>query len=62
MINYFNNMNKVEIIAELDKLMYIAEQLENTFLVSRLEVIKQSLIKDWNESDAYYDILINQLK
>lgn len=62
MINYFNNMNKVEIIAELDKLMYIAEQLENTFLVGRLEVIKQSLIKDWNESDAYYDILINQLK
>ena len=55
-------MNKVEIIEELDKLMYIAEQLENTFLAGRLEVIKQSLIKDWNESDAYYDILINQLK
>ena len=55
-------MSKTEIIAELDKLMYIAEQLDNTFLAGRLEVIKQSLIKDWNESDAYYDILINQLK
>lgn len=55
-------MSKIEIIAELDKLMYIAEQLDNTFLAGRLEVIKQSLIKDWNESDAYYDILINQLK
>jgi hypothetical protein len=55
-------MNKVEIIAELDKLMYIAEQLENTFLVGRLEAIKQSLIKDWNESDAYYKIISNQLK
>ncbi len=62
MINYFNNMNKVEIIAELDKLMYIAEQLENTFLVGRLEVIKQSLIKDWNESDAYYELISSQLK
>jgi hypothetical protein len=55
-------MNKVEIIAELDKLMYIAEQLENTFLVGRLEVIKQSLIKDWNESDAYYELISSQLK
>jgi hypothetical protein len=62
MINYFNNMNKVEIIAELDKLMYIAEQLENTFLVGRLEVIKQSLINDWNESDAYYELISSQLK
>ena len=55
-------MSKIEIIAELDKLMYIAEQLENTFLVSRLEVIKQSLIRDWNESDAYYELISNQLK
>lgn len=55
-------MNKVEIIAELDKLMYIAEQLENTFLVGRLEVIKQSLINDWNESDAYYKLISSQLK
>lgn len=62
MINYFNNMNKVEIIAELDKLMYIAEQLENSFLVGRLEVIKQSLIKDWNESDSYYELISSQLK
>ena len=55
-------MSKIEIIAELDKLMYIAEQLENTFLVGRLEAIKQSLIKDWNESDAYYELISNQLK
>ena len=55
-------MSKIEIIAELDKLMYIAEQLENTFLVGRLEVIKQSLIRDWNESDAYYGLISNQLK
>lgn len=55
-------MNKVEIIAELDKLMYIAEQLENTFFVDRLDVIKQSLIKDWNESDAYYKLISSQLK
>jgi hypothetical protein len=55
-------MSKIEIIAELDKLMYIAEQLENTFLVGRLDVIKQSLIKDWNESDTYYELISNQLK
>lgn len=55
-------MSKIEIIAELDKLMCIAEQLENTFLVGRLEVIKKSLIKDWNESDSYYELISSQLK
>ena len=54
-------MDKTEIIAELDKLMYIAEQLENTFFIGRLRAIQDALIKEWNESDVYFLQMQNAL-
>lgn len=63
MTNYLiNGMDKSEIIKEIDELMDVAIQLENSFLYNRLFNIKRALIKEWNESELYYQIISDELK
>jgi len=48
-------MKKQEIIDSLEICISMAKVSENTFLVRKLEEIEMALIKEWNESDAYYE-------
>lgn len=63
MTNYLTNgMNKSDIIRQIDELMAVAEQLDNSFLYNRLFSIRCALIKEWNESELYYQIISDELK
>lgn len=55
-------MKKTEIIKEIDELMGVAEQLENSFLYNKLFSIREALVKEWNESDLYFQIITEELK
>lgn len=63
MTNYLiNGMSKSEIIKEIDELMDVAIQLDNSFLYNKLFKIKHALINEWNESELYYQIISDELK
>jgi hypothetical protein len=55
-------MDKSDIIRQIDELMDVAIQLDNSFLYNRLFSIKSALISEWNESDLYYQIIAEELK
>jgi hypothetical protein len=55
-------MKKTDIIKEIDELMGVAEQLENSFLYNKLFSIREALVKEWNESDLYFQIITEELK
>jgi len=48
-------MTKQEIIDSLEICISMSKVSENTLLVRKLEQIEMALIKEWNESDAYYE-------
>ena len=48
-------MNNQEIINELDNLILLAGSNENVYMQKKLLKIKNSLIEQWNESEAYYE-------
>jgi hypothetical protein len=46
-------MDKQEILAKLEICISILENTDNLYVRKQLEYITESLVKDWNESDAY---------
>ena len=46
-------MDKQEILAKLEMCIYILETTDNLYVRKQLEYIAESLVKDWNQSDAY---------
>ena len=46
-------MDKQEILAKLEICISILENTDNLYVRKQLEYIAESLVKDWNESDAY---------
>ena len=46
-------MDKQEILAKLEICISILENTDNLYVCKQLEYISESLVKDWNESDAY---------
>jgi hypothetical protein len=46
---------KTEIINELNNLIQLSKDLENTYMKNKLEFIKKALYNEWNESDAYME-------
>jgi hypothetical protein len=46
-------MDKQEILAKLEICISILETTDNLYVRKQLEYIAESLVKDWNESDAY---------
>ena len=46
---------KTEIINELDNLMQLSKDLENTYMKNRLNYIKKMLMEEWNQTDFYYE-------
>jgi hypothetical protein len=46
---------KTEIINELDSLIQLSKDLDNAYMKNKLRDIKKLLLKEWNESDLYYE-------
>ena len=46
-------MDKQEILAKLEICISILENTDNLYVRKQLEYIAESLVKDWNQSDAY---------
>ena len=53
---------KTEIINELDDLMQLSKDLENTYMRNRLNYIKKMLMEEWNETDFYYEQIKKELR
>jgi hypothetical protein len=46
---------KTEIINELDSLIQLSKDLDNAYIKNKLRDIKKLLLKEWDESDLYYE-------
>ena len=46
---------KTEIINELESLIQLSKDLDNAYMKNKLRDIKKLLLKEWNESDLYYE-------
>jgi hypothetical protein len=53
---------KTEIINELDSLIQLSKDLDNAYMKNKLRDIKKLLLKEWNESDLYYEQIKEVLK
>jgi hypothetical protein len=53
---------KTEIINELDDLMQLSKDLENTYIKNRLKRIKKMLMEEWNKTDFYYEQIKKELR
>ena len=53
---------KTEIIKELDSLIQLSKDLDNAYMKNKLRDIKKLLLKEWNESDLYYEQIREVLK
>jgi len=54
-------MNKLQIMSELEKSIYILESLENVYIADKLKTIKESLINEWDLSDFYFELIKKEL-
>ena len=46
---------KTEIINNLDILIQLSKDLDNAYMKNKLRDIKKLLLKEWNETDLYYE-------
>jgi|LakMenE01Jun11ns_1017448.scaffolds.fasta_scaffold8810322_2 hypothetical protein len=53
---------KTEIINEIDSLIQLSKDLDNAYMKNKLRDIKKLLLKEWNESDLYYEQIREVLK
>lgn len=50
-------MTKQEIIETLSICISIVELSENVYVRNKLTKVAEALIQEWNESDAYYEVV-----
>jgi hypothetical protein len=48
-------MDRLQILFKLETCISIIKETENVYVRKHLEEIAEALLKDWNESDAYYN-------
>jgi hypothetical protein len=48
-------MKKTEILNRLEICIAVMKDTENTFVTRELKEIREELVKQWNESDMYYE-------
>lgn len=53
---------KTEIINELDDLIQLAKDLDNSYFKNKLNNIKKNLLQEWNETDLYYEQIRQELR
>ena len=54
-------MSKTEIINRLSTCISIMQDTDNTFVTRELEYIAEELVKQWNESDVYFEQIRQEL-
>ena len=54
-------MTKLEILNKLSTCISIMQDTSNTFVTRELEYITEELIRQWNESDVYYEEMRQEL-
>jgi hypothetical protein len=53
---------KTEIINEIDSLIQLSKDLDNAYMKNKLRDIKKLLLKEWNESELYFEQIREVLK
>jgi hypothetical protein len=48
-------MDKLQILFKLETCIEVMKTTDNVYVRKQLELIAEALVKDWNESDAYYN-------
>ena len=48
-------MNKTEILIKLENIIWLMNEIENTYVRNELQLVADALAKEWQESDAYYE-------
>ena len=54
-------MTKIEMISGLSKCISIMQDTDNTYVTRTLEAIAESLVKEWSESDMYFEQIRQEL-
>jgi hypothetical protein len=54
-------MTKIEMINGLSNCISIMQDTDNTYVTRTLEAIAESLVKEWSESDMYYEQIRQEL-
>jgi hypothetical protein len=54
-------MTKIEMINGLSNCISIMQDTENTYVTRTLESIAESLVKEWSESDVYFEQIREEL-
>ena len=54
-------MTKAEVINRINICISIMQDTDNTFVTRELEYIAEELVKQWNESDVYFDQIRQEL-
>lgn len=48
-------MNKTEILIKLENIIWLMNEIENTYVRNELQLVADALAKEWQESDTYYE-------
>ena len=48
-------MNKTEILIKLENIIWLMNEIENTYVRNELQLVADALVKEWQESDTYYE-------
>jgi hypothetical protein len=54
-------MTKIEMITGLSNCISIMQDTDNTYVTRTLEAIAESLVKEWSESDMYFEQIREEL-
>jgi hypothetical protein len=54
-------MTKIEMINALSNCISIMQDTDNTYVTRTLEAIAESLVKEWSESDMYFEQIREEL-
>jgi hypothetical protein len=54
-------MTKIEMINGLSNCISIMQDTDNTYVTRTLEAIAESLVKEWSESDMYFEQIKQEL-
>ena len=54
-------MTKIEMISGLSKCISIMQDTDNVYVTRTLEAIAESLVKEWSESDMYFEQIRQEL-
>jgi hypothetical protein len=54
-------MTKIEILNRISTCISIMQNTDNTFVTRELETISEELIRQWNESDLYFEQIRQEL-